>query len=288
MTERTLAWKGLQARICGVDGCLENNRAKGLCKLHYQRHLLGIAMDAPRRVSRKGPCLVSGCERPRRSRGLCASHYERGRRRTKCPACGRGMASGSGTCDPCYRAAIAAQLPTEKTCRQCTRTLPVSAFNLRKSAEGTAKWRSRCRECEAIDSRMRAKSVQRDDRSKERLSLPYLSLRSFAKKLGIPWAEVVDRYPADNRCQICGRTQLEAAPTGRAVRLALDHCHETGRLRGFLCSLCNSGLGHLGDSPERLQAAIKYLRASAPRQPVSHALHPDQLTIPTQHEDGEA
>lgn len=288
--QSTLAWRGLRARICQADGCLENSRSKGLCKFHYQRHLEGIALDAPRRVSRNGPCLVTECNRPRRSRGLCGPHYERGRRRTSCPACGKSMQASSGTCVSCYRAAIAAQLPTDKTCRQCERTLPVSAFALRKSGAGSVQWRSRCKECEAIDSRLRAKTVRRGDRSNERLSIPYLGLRKYAKKLGIPWAEVVERYPADNRCEICRRTPQEASRAGKYVRLTLDHCHDTGRLRGFLCGPCNSGLGHLGDKTERLQSALKYLRGSAPsKRPSSRASasHPDQLAIPIQLPDGD-
>jgi hypothetical protein len=55
-------------------------------------------------------------------------------------------------------------------------------------------------------------------------------------------------------CAIC--QQLD--PKGR--RLAVDHCHETGRVRGLLCVPCNVGIGNLNDDPERLLAAVAYLQ----------------------------
>lgn len=42
-------------------------------------------------------------------------------------------------------------------------------------------------------------------------------------------------------------------------RLFVDHCHETKKVRGLLCSACNLGIGIFKNSPERLQAAAWYL-----------------------------
>lgn len=41
--------------------------------------------------------------------------------------------------------------------------------------------------------------------------------------------------------------------------LQLDHCHLTGKFRGWLCKECNISLGNLGDSIEGLFKTVKYL-----------------------------
>ena len=42
-------------------------------------------------------------------------------------------------------------------------------------------------------------------------------------------------------------------------KLFVDHCHETGKVRGLLCQYCNTMLGNAKDNVLVLQSAINYL-----------------------------
>jgi len=46
----------------------------------------------------------------------------------------------------------------------------------------------------------------------------------------------------------------------------LDHNHETGEVRAFLCSGCNKALGYLGEDFQRMAGLIQYLQDYAIRQ----------------------
>jgi hypothetical protein len=47
---------------------------------------------------------------------------------------------------------------------------------------------------------------------------------------------------------------------GRKLRLNVDHCHVTGKVRGILCNSCNNGLGRFRDNPDLLLKAADYLQ----------------------------
>lgn len=56
-------------------------------------------------------------------------------------------------------------------------------------------------------------------------------------------------------CKICHTAKPEE-------KLAVDHCHDTGKVRGLLCSACNKGLGLFKDNEGYLQSAAKYIKES--------------------------
>lgn len=61
-------------------------------------------------------------------------------------------------------------------------------------------------------------------------------------------------------CAICDRCFAKSG--SRRVRLHVDHCHITERVRGLLCHRCNFAIGLLDDDPARLERAARYLRRS--------------------------
>ena len=62
-------------------------------------------------------------------------------------------------------------------------------------------------------------------------------------------------------CELCGQ------PVFRNWQL--DHCHDTGEFRGWLCKQCNTGLGNLGDSLQRVELAVEYLKRAKQNATIS-------------------
>jgi hypothetical protein len=58
-------------------------------------------------------------------------------------------------------------------------------------------------------------------------------------------------------CAICGAEST--IYIDRETRLAVDHCHKTGKVRGLLCSRCNLAISFFNDSPTVLARARRYL-----------------------------
>ena len=86
---------------------------------------------------------------------------------------------------------------------------------------------------------------------------PWVSARDMAERKGYakPDCTMLEylELREQRSCDLCGKTG------GPPRRYHVDHCHETGRIRGVLCAGCNTGLGKLGDNREGLLRALDYL-----------------------------
>lgn len=59
----------------------------------------------------------------------------------------------------------------------------------------------------------------------------------------------------NNLCAICNLPEKSI----RNKYLSIDHDHKTGKIRGLLCSTCNTSLGQFYDSPIIVNNALQYL-----------------------------
>jgi ribosomal protein L34E len=108
-----------------------------------------------------------------------------------------------------------------------------------------------CKDC--------ATSISRKLHQKRCNDIEYKTAKrsSYTKtKFGLTLEEYTKKLKAqDCKCAICG---LELPTSGHLTHL--DHCHATGKIRAFLCTNCNRGLGHFQDSVSNLTEAITYLK----------------------------
>lgn len=85
------------------------------------------------------------------------------------------------------------------------------------------------------------------------------NLRAYYKRRYGLTTEEAEALRLDAPCAICGTTDFG----GRHGNGHIDHDHVTGRVRGILCTNCNTGLGQFKDDPALLRAAAEYLERRA-------------------------
>jgi len=71
---------------------------------------------------------------------------------------------------------------------------------------------------------------------------------------GISTIEKEQLLASQNNCCCICKTSFSSSKATH-----VDHCHTTKKVRGILCSNCNTMLGLSKDNQETLQNAIKYL-----------------------------
>jgi len=134
-----------------------------------------------------------------------------------------------------------------RVCKACLKRFPMTDFFWagRKQCR-----RRKCKRCVELDRKERHRDPAYAAKSKE--AQRYSALRL---KYGLSREDVARlEREAGGNCAICSR--------GFNGQYHVDHCHESGKVRGLLCFTCNTALGKFMDSVEILESAIRYLRKS--------------------------
>ena len=134
-----------------------------------------------------------------------------------------------------------------KTCAKCGITKPFDFFYKEKRNKTDGR-QGACIECKILNSANYYKKNTDQIKNKVRNY-------NYIKDYGITIADYDKLFAKQNGfCAICGSDK-----GWRNYRLAVDHNHETGEVRGLLCDNCNTGLGMFKDNPSLLAKAINYL-----------------------------
>lgn len=99
-----------------------------------------------------------------------------------------------------------------------------------------------------------ALAAKRADPVKREKQRAYVKEWHNQAKYGLSTEEAEALRASRNSCDICG-----GPPNGPHGKFVIDHNHDTGRLRGILCNICNQTIGHLKDSPAIALRAAEYL-----------------------------
>ncbi|MDA8223472.1 MAG: endonuclease VII domain-containing protein [Desulfitobacterium hafniense] len=130
------------------------------------------------------------------------------------------------------------------------------------------KWKRTPEQREKINARRREKYAEDEEyRESQKLKSNEYNLRRSPEEkksshlkgtFGITIEDYDELYRnQDGKCAICGSIDSK---TKLSKYFCIDHDHDTGKVRGLLCSNCNFALGHFQDNIVNLENAIKYLR----------------------------
>lgn len=130
-----------------------------------------------------------------------------------------------------------------KACSRCEKVKPLSEFGDYKY-RGEPRKRAHCLDC-------------RSDWQRDHYAKPSTKAAQRDSWLRRNYGITLEQYKAmlaeqDGRCAVC-----RAEPGERT--LDVDHCHDTGVVRGLLCGSCNNGIGRFQDDADLLRAAARYL-----------------------------
>lgn len=143
---------------------------------------------------------------------------------------------------------------TEKQCTGCGRVLELDGFYQKRSSDPSYKSDygralQPCKDCRI------ARNAELKDTPKRKREI---RSQNLSKNYGITLEQYEEMLTFQGGvCAICG--DPPSGTNSRTDNLHVDHCHQTGRVRGLLCHMCNRGLGSMRDNPRLLRKGAEYL-----------------------------
>lgn len=129
-----------------------------------------------------------------------------------------------------------------KKCSKCKEIKSLSEFS--KDKQHFSGRKSACKACSSVYFKQwRQKNIEQVKEQDK--------IKQIKRTYNVSHEEALNYH--NNRtgeCPICGNIDFRV----------IDHCHTTGKIRGFICSACNSLLGYSRDNIKTLENAIKYLK----------------------------
>lgn len=133
-----------------------------------------------------------------------------------------------------------------KTCKACGETYTKDFFHKNKALKDGL--HTLCKSCNSLKS----SNWKKENKERARDT-------DYKRKYGLSYAEYGFLLASQNSCCAICEIRFEDAPRGV---LFVDHCHNTGEVRGLLCQNCNTAIGLLQDSPLLCTMAAEYLLRS--------------------------
>lgn len=121
---------------------------------------------------------------------------------------------------------------SKKVCNVCHRLLDTTNFDKNQNGkDNRSVRRPSCKECRVHIDGVNVSGADR---------------RAFEAK-----KPELERFT----CPVCKKTTIP----GLTSKVVLDHNHETGKVRGWICDSCNTGLGRFKDNIELIKSALNYI-----------------------------
>ena len=186
-------------------------------------------MDKTKELAAGGfTCIVEGCNRPARAKtkpgkcGPCQASDSYHRKHPDAPRRGPG-----------HHGKWKGKICSEPDCKK-----PVHCNGLCHNHYTKKYW--------ADGNGRRTKEALRATRIKSRYGITLDEYAAMLEKQG-------------GKCAVCGELPGDNVRAHWGGKLCIDHCHDTGKVRGLLCNDCNLAVGY-GKTSTILERAAAYLR----------------------------